>query len=447
LRVLLACCIIALASRIAASAADQFTCAVLTFEAGQGVRIGQAALLSSKSAMLAAQTGRRRVLSRLQVNRSLLASGFRRSMYRSSREAALAAGKLLHVDLVVSGTIEWDGARYTLDTFLLDARTGRLTANVTSHYAGSIENMARHALPQNIRTLFGLKVPLPKLEKPRPRPPERIEREPAEKKAPPKPVVRKPRAKPVPPKPVRRRAKRPPRRPTPALALRKEWERLMARAAPNADVMFTRIKKLEMTESGGPETRSRFKHYRVSSDRFLFSAGYLIDGKYDISGTFGFADLCLHGSEGQTREFDSTLAWGFNFRALLEHPECRLGFLGSASFLTFETDDDAITKVMEHMGFRSWENLSVNWSEFNVAAAAVVRQEKTRVYGGIRYTTISADEDGAFRGESFTAELDQEDSFGILAGIECDIWDHLDARFEVDILDSTTFGIGLGYQF
>jgi len=444
------------------------TCAVLAFEAETGVHLGQAALLSNRFATLLEQTGRYDVLARLQVNRLLLASGFNRAKYGSPREMAVAVGKTLGVDRVFHGTVAHDGQHYTLTTFLLETTTGRAVARATSRQVGSIDELRGLVLSGNLKSLLDLE-PLPALKK------KPVGEVAAPRRAGPTPAmrVRKPEKKAsrekARPEPAAKEGPKPERRPAPSHRKRlvrpseigwldrnpwfdrKQWRTLKGQVreiSPSISVLYTQVKKREMRESGGPEPTRKFKHYQVSSDRLMLSAGCLVVERYNVWGTVGTADLSLHASEGETRQFDPASALGLGFETIMPRGAASpFAFSASTSLLIFEADGDKIVKVREHPAYKSWDSLSVDWSEFDVAAGAILKQGRVRLSGGIQYVMVSAKESGTFRGRHFSGELEQQESIGMFAGLEYDIWRGLRAQFGVDFMASTTFDFGLGYQF
>jgi len=471
---------------VAAEAETGGTWAVLSFGA-RGVHPGHVGALCNRMAVTLKRTGRVNVLPRLKANQALISYGLHREFPHTRTKDAVRAARFLKADVAICGTVEKRGDGYRLTTVIVDAVKGEVIRTARTDYSGTWGQFMATGLMRNLRQLL---VPAPRAVAPTPAAPvkapapARVQPQPAEPapappvKAP-EPVQPAPQpAEPAPtPAPAGDEAERPapdrvqqappleirpeeraedaPRRFAAGIgmdvqALRDMAAGVRARCEPRLTAHFLRVKKRDMTESGGLNG-SAYRHYRVSSSRWFVSGDFLFSERYQVSPMLGLADLRLHVSEGETREFDYAFLAGLSAEALLiEIPDRALSVVASLAYLTFEVDDDSIAHVRKSAGgsYRSWQDLSVDWTEWQLSARAVLDiDENTRLHTGIRYVDISAEEHGHSQGNAGSGELDADDSVGLFAALECDLPRNLRTRVQVNFIDETAVHLALGLQF
>lgn len=77
------------------------TCAVLTFDAGEGITPGQAKFISDRFAALLAQLGRYDAIARSRMMEVLDQAQFNRTEHCSATDCAVEAGKILQVQYIL----------------------------------------------------------------------------------------------------------------------------------------------------------------------------------------------------------------------------------------------------------------------------------------------------------------------------------------------------------
>ena len=131
------------------------TCAVLTFEAGEGISAGQAKFLTDRFSILLAQAGKYDVIARSRMTEILKTAEFNRGGQCSASECAVEAGQLLQVRYMIFGAVGKFGNLYSLTTSLVDVETGRLIRTALSDHEGSLTEFGKSAPTVNIAKLIG----------------------------------------------------------------------------------------------------------------------------------------------------------------------------------------------------------------------------------------------------------------------------------------------------
>lgn len=406
-----AACAVLQALTLHAAPGAAATWAVLSFEAGSGVEAGRMGSLRHAFSAGIRAAGRAHVLSGLAMHRELTEHGLHRPFGRAHARAALRAGRLLGVDTVVFGSLSRDGSGLRLTTALADVATGTLRGRAVTRHA-TWEQLLDKGVGDNLHKLLGW------------------HRQPGDHE-------------PVPPRTA------PTAGASEAVRVWKAWR---ASCRPRVTLHWFKSRKRDMTESGGPIENRSFKHYRVASSRwFLTAEGRVVDA-VRVSAMLGMADLRLHASEGETREFDFSPLIGLSAEAQLmelERPDAR--FFAALGVLRFEADDDSITHVRkagQDDGYLGWDRLSVEWTEWQLAAYAEWRMDPgRRLLGGLRVVDISADETGRAGGEPFSGSLKADRNVGLFAAMAFDLPHNVTTRLQLNVFDETAMQIGLGLQF
>jgi hypothetical protein len=215
-----------------------------------------------------------------------------------------------------------------------------------------------------------------------------------------------------------------------------------------AELKFRRMQQREMKESGGVEDDESFKHYRVRSRRYLAQGELEIAGRLGFSVALGMADLALHGSEGQTREFDPAPAFGVGARGVIwRADDPRVDVEAHASYFRSSADGGKVVRAAGHGGFQSWDRLDVDWSEAEFALVATHVRQFMRLRAGIRCAGIRADESGHRGGIDASGKFDAERSVGFLAGLDTELCEPFWVGLQVNFVDETAFGLSLRYHF
>ena len=128
-------------------------CAVLTFDAGSGVDLGQTGALANRCSALLVASGEYDVLSRYNVNRILTAE----NLNPSTRNYASAAGRVLNAGYLIVGRVDRSGRAYLLNTSLVDIDRGKVIKSADYTYEGKVEDFIRLAPAGNLKLLLGLK--------------------------------------------------------------------------------------------------------------------------------------------------------------------------------------------------------------------------------------------------------------------------------------------------
>ncbi|MDP6522825.1 MAG: hypothetical protein QGI24_06885 [Kiritimatiellia bacterium] len=426
------------------------SCAVLTFAHGTGVSPSESVLLTRKYCDALDVLETYQLMSYRQMNGSLTKSGFGSTRYSSNLERAIAAGRLLAVDFLVFGTAYSDANGSYLNSSLLDVRSGQRIKAVVTSARGGMEDMASLIATDNIRALLGGDADQQQLPAPVPAPRTGRQEIPMYQPGPDRSAVDYSDE------------------PGPKTAVMRtgeggRWDflpdvrgiQLPSLGGIPEDLRFelaasiTRIRDREMTEKGGLDNKSVFKHYRVSSDRFLLDADVILMDRLRVRGTLGVADLELHSSEGSTWEFDAAFAYGISAEALLYRlPNAPVSFFASVGYLAFNADDGSLTGVDEpDHHFVGWDEIDVDWSE--IGFSVWTRYEVTedcRMDAGARVIKVSGDESGSGGGVSASGDLDEDDSFGLFTALEYDILDRLRTKLQVNFVDSTELRVALQYE-
>ncbi|MDD4870173.1 MAG: hypothetical protein PHR77_06400 [Kiritimatiellae bacterium] len=144
------------------SAEQQPTCAVLTFEAKEGVQQDQAELLCNSFSDFLSGTGKYRVIPRQLVNNTLTGQAFNVAQFETEVFAAVAAGKLLKVDYVVMGRVEKIAQGYVLVTSLFDIKNSVAVRTSRSSFLSDSGCFVETAAEDNAKALAGVKQLVPR---------------------------------------------------------------------------------------------------------------------------------------------------------------------------------------------------------------------------------------------------------------------------------------------
>jgi outer membrane protein W len=140
------------------SADKEPTCAVLTFEAKEGVQQDQVILLCNFFSDCLSQTGKYGVVPRQLVNNTLAGHTFNIAQFKTEVAAAITAGKLLKVDYVVMGRVEKITQGYVLVTSLFDIKNSIAVRTSRSSFFSDKGCFVETAAEDNAKALAGIKL-------------------------------------------------------------------------------------------------------------------------------------------------------------------------------------------------------------------------------------------------------------------------------------------------
>ncbi|MEI6971585.1 MAG: formylglycine-generating enzyme family protein [bacterium] len=115
------------------------TCAILTFDALEGVTHGEARALSDGFSVELDGYGAYRLMSRSKMDEVLKLQAFSRSENCSATECALEAGKMLSVEYMVYGSVGKVGTLYSLTAYVVSVESGVSKKSATVNQRGGIE--------------------------------------------------------------------------------------------------------------------------------------------------------------------------------------------------------------------------------------------------------------------------------------------------------------------
>lgn len=144
---------------VSAISEEKPICAVLDFETGPGIDVGQAAAVGNRYSVLLFKSGKFRVLSRYRMHKILTAYLPQGKKAGDENQYPITAGKLLQADYVIYGTIEHRENRYWLNTVLASVRTGKPLKKINTYYDGELANFLEIAPEGNIRILLADPMP------------------------------------------------------------------------------------------------------------------------------------------------------------------------------------------------------------------------------------------------------------------------------------------------
>lgn len=96
-----------------------------------------------------------RVMERVQMDRILREQGFQQTMACDQGNCTMEMGRLLSVNLLLTGSLGKIGNMYSLSLRLVDVGTGEVTGSVTKSGKGDIETVLTSLLPEAVAQLVG----------------------------------------------------------------------------------------------------------------------------------------------------------------------------------------------------------------------------------------------------------------------------------------------------
>ena len=150
------CSLFAVASLAAAPADDQskINCAVIGVKSAEGVSVGEADIIADRLRLELFNTGRASMMERDQMQDVLKEQGFQQSGACSDEACMVEIGKVLGVEMLVSGSIGKLGKMYLINFRTIDVATARIGAVVSRDISGSIEDVVYY-LPAIAQELMG----------------------------------------------------------------------------------------------------------------------------------------------------------------------------------------------------------------------------------------------------------------------------------------------------
>lgn len=214
----------------------------------------------------------------------------------------------------------------------------------------------------------------------------------------------------------------------------------------NLDFTYVDIRNRGAVEVGGLDEGMQFKRYRFMSERFLLSAGYNVQENITIGVIIGSAGIRSHSSEGETWEFSPALTFGLSASGVLYSiPEYSLAIRGQLRFLTLSASDSELVRLSNIELYRG--DLSLDWTEKEIALDVAKSLFEAEIYLGIRYMSISADQKRNLSGVSYSSHFDQDDSVGFYSGLIIRPMDKVSFFGQVNFRDETSFQAGARYKF
>lgn len=131
------------------------TCAVLTFEAGAGIRSNDVHVLSDRFSAELDRLGRFTLMSRDQM--SVIMDAQRTSRLSSDDPHAIEAGKLLAIRHIIHGSVGRIGDRFVISVKLTDVETGATLRSVSWDGAGKMDDLLRYGLASAAKRLLEVK--------------------------------------------------------------------------------------------------------------------------------------------------------------------------------------------------------------------------------------------------------------------------------------------------
>ncbi|MBU4198756.1 MAG: SUMF1/EgtB/PvdO family nonheme iron enzyme [Verrucomicrobia bacterium] len=145
-----------LAVALSAWAADNPTCAVMTFQALSGVNEGQARLVSERIFSEIGSSDKYRMIERDQAEKVLKENQM--ALIATDTSGAIEAGKILAAQHIVIGSVGKMGNLFTINSRLVSVESGYVKATATTDHEGRIEDLLRVAAVNNARQILGLPV-------------------------------------------------------------------------------------------------------------------------------------------------------------------------------------------------------------------------------------------------------------------------------------------------
>jgi hypothetical protein len=127
-------------------------CAVLSFQGGEGIGVGEAGMLANRVSAVMASTERFALLPRYVVHRSLQAAKMDNPY---SPDYAINAGKALDVPYVVFGSAGRKDGALELSLALLDVNSGESLKTVKVAHAGDLDSFMLAAPVEAVQVLLG----------------------------------------------------------------------------------------------------------------------------------------------------------------------------------------------------------------------------------------------------------------------------------------------------
>ncbi|MEI6971588.1 MAG: hypothetical protein WCL44_08725, partial [bacterium] len=141
--------------RLPAETTNKPTCAILTFDALEGVTPGESRILSDRFCVELDRYRTFRLMSRSKMGEVLKLQAFSRSENCSATECAVEAGKMLSVELMVYGSVGKIGALYSLNAYVVSVESGETKKSVTVDQRGGIEETLTAGVAALARKLVG----------------------------------------------------------------------------------------------------------------------------------------------------------------------------------------------------------------------------------------------------------------------------------------------------
>lgn len=166
------------------------SCAVLTFDAGEGMTVGEAKFISDRFAAFFGQADIYELVARSRMQEILKIAEFNRMDHCSATDCAVEAGRILQVRYMIFGSVGHVGQLYSLNSSLVEVETGRIISSAITDHIGKVTQFVESAPSKNIKALLKMTTTptqwthisstsydttMPYRSRPVPEPPQRIE--------------------------------------------------------------------------------------------------------------------------------------------------------------------------------------------------------------------------------------------------------------------------------
>lgn len=128
--------------------------AVLNFDDKGGLSRDEVALLTDRFTIELDKLGAYKLVNRTKMNEILTEQKFSRKDNCSASECAVEAGQMLGTEYMVYGSIGKIGTLFTVNSYIIDVKTGGTIATASSDISGGIENMLTAGLAHNVYQLL-----------------------------------------------------------------------------------------------------------------------------------------------------------------------------------------------------------------------------------------------------------------------------------------------------
>ena len=200
----------------------------------------------------------------------------------------------------------------------------------------------------------------------------------------------------------------------------------------------------QMSQKNG--LKPEFSGYRMSSGRHMIDTQVTYQDDYALHLQLGQADLTTHSTEGETTEFAEELLTGLGFTWLLPDPVAENTRVRLGLFYRMFSPSDETTTSEAKGAINSGGDVSIDWSELELSATAVVQEDDLCFEFGLHYLDVAASQDRAFPGTTVASDFESDAAVGVHLGVLYTVkeWTY---HFRATFIDESLFGFGVAYGF